>query len=88
MSHGKIGVYALVSIDKRVNDAAVELWLGPLDRIVNDSIAKDVVLFQSNHNSTAASLTLLSIETNAYTKILPWHTFIANNSAPAVFDHV
>ena len=71
MSHGKIGVYALVSIDKRVNDAAVELWLGPLDRIVNDSIAKDVVLFQSNHNSTAASSTLSSMETNAYTRILP-----------------
>ena len=86
--YGKILVYALVSIDERVDEAAVELWLDS-QRTTSPAMESFTILSSwPNHNSTAASLTLVSMETNAYTQILPWHTSIANNSSPAVFDHV
>ena len=56
--YGKILVYALVSIDERVDEAAVELWL---DSQRTTFPALELLTIQysgSNHNSTAASLIL------------------------------
>ena len=82
-------VVALVAINKRVDDAAAVLWLDSQNRTTSPALESLTILSsEPNYNSSAASSTLLSMETNTYTQIFPWHTLIANNSSPAVFDHV